>query len=78
MPPKNDEIKQKKYHLDFEENLESYTKLVLETLNDKNFKNYIEFSYLISKPEFDLLPEAIKKKFCSIARNILKNLDMIK
>ena len=77
MPPKNDEIKHEE-HQDFEENLEKYTQLVLEALNDKNFKNYIEFSYLISKPEFDLLPEAIKKKFCSIARNILKNLDMIK
>ena len=66
MPPKNDEIKQKNYHQDFDENLESYTKLVLETLNDKNFKKYTEFSYLISMPEYHLLSKEIKKKFQSI------------
>ena len=54
MSPKNDEIKQEK-HQDFVENFETYTQLVLETLNDKDFKKYTEFSYLISKPEYHLL-----------------------
>ena len=37
-------------------------KLVLETLDDENFEKYTEFSCLISRPEFHLLPEEIKKK----------------
>ena len=62
MQPKTDEIKYEKYHQDFEENLEEYMKLVLEKLDDENFEKYTEFSYLISKPEFHLLPEKIKKR----------------
>ena len=77
MPPKNDEIKHEE-HQDFEENLEKYTQLVLELLNDKDFKKYTEFSYLISKPEYYLLSKEIKKKFYNIVKSILKNLDMIK
>ena len=61
MSPKNDEINQKE-HQDFEKNLEKYTQLVLEALNDKDFKKYTEFSYLISKPEYHLLSKDIKKK----------------
>ena len=59
--PKN-EIKQKKCNEEFEENLEEYIKLVLEALDDEKFEKYAEFSYLISKPEFILLSEEIKKK----------------
>ena len=70
-------MKQEK-HQDFEENLEKYTQLVLELLNDKFFKKYTEFSYLISKPEYHLLSKEIKKKFYNIVKSILKNLDMIK
>ena len=40
MPPKNDRIKQEN-HKDFGENLEKYTHLVLERLNNKVFKKYI-------------------------------------
>ena len=61
MPPKNDENEQEKYQ-DFEENFEKYTQLVLEALNDKDFKKYTEFSYLISRPEYHLLSKEIKKK----------------
>ena len=77
MSPKKDEIKQKE-HQDFEENLEKYTQLVLEALNDKDFKKYTEFSYLISRPEYHILSREIKKKFYNIVKSILKNLDMIK
>ena len=42
--------------------LNSYIKLILETLKDEKFKKYTEFCYLTSRPEFHLLPKEIKKK----------------
>ena len=52
-------LSKKKCNEEFEENLEEYIKLVLEALADEK---YAKFSYLISKPEFILLSEEIKKK----------------
>ena len=48
MTPKS-EIKQEKYHQDFEDNLEKYTQFVLETLNNEKYEKYTEFSYFTSK-----------------------------
>ena len=72
MPPKNGEIKQEE-HQNFEENLEKYTQLVLELLNDKDFKKYTEFSYLISKPEYHLLSKEIKKKVLQHCKEHFEN-----
>ena len=71
MSQKNIEIKPEN-HQNFEENLEKYTQLVLETLNDENFKKYTEFSYLISMPEYHLLSKEIKKKVLEHQREHLK------
>lgn len=41
-------------------NLAFYTILFLESMNDENFKKYREFTILMSRPEFRMLPKNIQ------------------
>ena len=41
-------------------NLVFYTILFLESMNDENFKKYREFTILMSRPEFRMIPKNIQ------------------
>ncbi len=43
-------------------NLECYTLLFLDSMNDENFKKYIQFTILMNYPQFNLLSKEIQKK----------------
>ena len=60
MSPNTQQTKQDK-NPNCANNLTEYIELISKTLNDENFERYTEFSYLISRPEFHLLPEEIEE-----------------
>ena len=43
-------------------NLECYTLLFLDSMNDKNFEKYIQFTILMNCPQFNLLSKEIQNK----------------
>ena len=71
MLPKTEQAKQDK-NPNYANNLTEYIELIWETLNDENFERYAEFSYLISRPEFHLLPGEIKEKALKLCHEYFK------
>ena len=53
-------VKKEEDYMNIITNLDFYMLILLQSMNDEKFEKYEEFTILIHRPEFKLLPQNIK------------------